>query len=258
MDIEYDKKTGDWFANHRGIEVTVCECPYCGLYYKADLGHDCKNAPAVLPKNAPAVLKEVRISPRTGKPIDEKKNPKRNGRGGNRGGHLKSPMIGMNGYDLKEGDNNKFLQLNMELFALPKINLNEPEEVRQRLSDYFAIQAKHDIKPTVAGMAMVLGMSRQSLLAIVHDYPTGGTGYKTALPNTVTDFIKNAYFLLENLWENYMGAGKLNPVTGIFLGKNNYGYQDKTEYVLTPNQKQDSDYSAEEIRERYLTDNSQT
>jgi hypothetical protein len=25
-------------------------------------------------------------------------------------------------------------------------------------------------------------------------------------------------------------------VSGIFLGKNNFGYQDKQEYVLTPNQ----------------------
>ena len=55
---------------------------------------------------------------------------------------------------------------------------------------------------------------------------------------------------MENLWENYMQNGKINPVAGIFLGKNNYGYQDKTEYVVTPNQQRDSDYSEQEIRER--------
>ena len=49
-----------------------------------------------------------------------------------------------------------------------------------------------------------------------------------------------------------MQNGKVNPVAGIFLGKNNYGYQDKTEYVLTPNAQQDSDYSADEIRQRYI------
>jgi hypothetical protein len=31
-----------------------------------------------------------------------------------------------------------------------------------------------------------------------------------------------------------MQNGKINPVSGIFLGKNNFGYQDKQEYVLTP------------------------
>jgi hypothetical protein len=90
------------------------------------------------------------------------------------------------------------------------------------------------------------------LWAIAHDAPTGGAGYKTALPPEVAQTIKKAYFLLENLWETYMNSGKVNPVAGIFLGKNNYGYQDKTEYVLTPNQQQDSDYSADEIRERYI------
>ena len=57
---------------------------------------------------------------------------------------------------------------------------------------------------------------------------------------------------MENMWENYMNSGKINPVAGIFLGKNNYGYQDKTEYVLTPNTNTDNDYSADEIRERYI------
>ena len=59
---------------------------------------------------------------------------------------------------------------------------------------------------------------------------------------------------MENLWENYMQNGKINPVSGIFLGKNNFGYQDKTEYVVTPNTHSDSDYDADDIRKRYLTD----
>lgn len=60
--------------------------------------------------------------------------------------------------------------------------------------------------------------------------------------------------MMENQWETYMNSGKINPVSGIFLGKNNYGYQDKTEYVLTPNTQNDSDYDAEDIRQRYLID----
>jgi hypothetical protein len=42
--------------------------------------------------------------------------------------------------------------------------------------------------------------------------------------------------MMEEMWEHYMMNGKINPVSGIFLGKNNYGYADKQEYVLTPNQ----------------------
>lgn len=191
----------------------------------------------------------VGISPRTGKPIQKKFSPKKKGkpRGGN------SPVIGDNGLMVEPGDNAKYLSLNMELFNLPDIDMNSVEEVQQRLNDYFMLYAKYDTKPTVAGMGMALnGMSRQTLRAIATGAPTGGAGYMTALPPGVAAAIKKAYFLMENLWENYMQNGKVNPVAGIFLGKNNYGYQDKTEYVLTPNAGQESEYSADEIRERYI------
>lgn len=191
----------------------------------------------------------VGISPRTGKPIQKKFSPKKKGkpRGGN------SPVIGDNGLMTEPGDNAKYLSLNMELFNLPDIDMDKVEEVQQRLNDYFMLYAKYDMKPTMAGMAMALnGMSRQTLRAIATGQPTGGAGYTTALPPEVATSVKKAYFLMENLWENYMQNGKVNPVAGIFLGKNNYGYQDKTEYVLTPNAGQESEYSADEIRERYI------
>ena len=195
----------------------------------------------------------VRISPLTGKPIQKKHAPKtkRKPRGGN------SPVIGMNGYNLKEGDNAKFMTVNMTLFNMPEIDLDNAEEVRQRLSDYFALYANADMKPTVAGMAMALNINRTTLSAIAHDAPINGQGYKSALPYEVTELIKKAYVLMENLWESYMNSGKLNPVAGIFLGKNNYGYQDKTEHIVKPAQNNDNDYSADEIRERYIASDSQ-
>lgn len=197
---------------------------------------------------------ETAISPRTGKPIQKKYAPKtkKKPRGGN------SPVIGDNGLNLDAGDNTKFMEVQMVLFNMPNINLDNVEEVQQRLNDYFALYTSRDMKPTVAGMALCLnGMNRRTLWAIVNDAPTGGAGYKTALPLEVAHAIKKAYFLLENLWESYMNSGKVNPIAGIFLGKNNYGYQDKTEYVLTPNQQNDNDYSADEIRERYIASDQQ-
>ena len=174
---------------------------------------------------------------------------KKKPRGGN------SPMIGDNGYMLEPGDNAKYLRKNMYLMNLPDIDLHNVEQVQERIEHYFEYMAQCDSKPTVSGLAMSLnGMSRHYLWSIVNDRPTGGAGYKTTLPLEVANSIKKAYKILESLWEDYMQNGKLNPVTGIFLGKNNYGYQDKTEYVLTPNQQNDNDYNAEDIRSRYLID----
>lgn len=182
------------------------------------------------------------------KPVKKKGKP----RGGN------SPVIGMNGYNLEPGDNTKFLTVNMALFNMEKIDMKDVDAVQERLNEYFKLYGQNDMKPTVAGMAIALnGMSRRTLWAIVNDAPTGSTGYKTALPPDVALSIKRAYFLLENLWETYMNSGKVNPVSGIFLGKNNYGYQDKTEYVLTPNQQNENEYDADSIRERYIASDQQ-
>lgn len=182
-------------------------------------------------------------------PVEDKKPVKKKGkpRGGNN--WLKPENM----LSLEDGDNTKFMTVQMALLNLPDIDLENPEEVQTRLNEYFALYAQYDMKPTVAGMAIALnGHNRQWLYAVTHDVAAGGAGYKIALPPSVAVLIKKAYFLLENLWESYMNSGKVNPVAGIFLGKNNYGYQDKTEYVVTPNVNQDNDYSADEIRERYI------
>ena len=176
-----------------------------------------------------------------------KKKPKGKPRGGN------SPVIGNNGLMLEEGDNAKFMAVQIALLNMPNIDMDNVSEVQQRLTDYFELYTSRDMKPTVAGMAVALnGHNRQWLHSVVNDIATGGAGYKAALRPEVADCIKKAYVLLENLWETYMSSGKVNPVAGIFLGKNNYKYQDKTEYVLTPNQQTDSDYDADEIRDRYI------
>jgi hypothetical protein len=56
---------------------------------------------------------------------------------------------------------------------------------------------------------------------------------------------------MEELWETYMQNGKINPVSGIFLAKNNYGYSDKQEYVVTPNTPQLSDADTATIEAKY-------
>ena len=177
----------------------------------------------------------------------DNKPVKRKGNGKN------SPVIGDNGMMTEAGDNSKYLAVSMQLMNLPDIDLKEPEQVINRLNEYFQIHADNDMKPTVAGMGMALGLDRRRLWEI----KTGNYGTQKSLeelPTLTKDSIKKAYKLMENLWENYMQNGKINPVSGIFLGKNNFGYQDKQEHVITPNNNSDSDYSTEDIRKRYLSD----
>ena len=151
------------------------------------------------------------------------------------------------------GDNAKYIGVSLQLFNMTKVDLYKPEDVQARLAEYFRIHTEADMKPTVVGMAMALGIDRRRLWEIRSgNFHTSKS--LTDLPTLTTDYIKKAYDFMENLWENYMQNGKINPVSGIFLGKNNFGYQDKTEYVVTPNVNNDSDYSKDDIIARYTID----
>ena len=151
------------------------------------------------------------------------------------------------------GDNTRIVQTNMKFFDMPRVDLRDPNAVHERLCEYFKIYGEADLKPTVAGMAMCLGVDRRRLWDIKTGNYTNVGGYKDLPPETV-DLIKKAYEILETSMEAYANAGKINPVMAIFMMKNHFGYQDKTEWVVTPNNNQANDYDPEDIRKRYLSD----
>ena len=169
-----------------------------------------------------------------------------------RGGN--SPVIGDNGLMVEPGDNAKYIKNAMQLGALPKIDLRDSDAVENRIQEFFAIQFENDLKPTVSGLGIALGLDRRRLWEI----KTGNYGTQKSLeelPTLTKDSIKKAYEMMENLWENYMQNGKINPVSGIFLGKNNFGYQDKQEMVLTPNTNNEPDYNIDDIKKRLSAPN---
>jgi hypothetical protein len=51
--------------------------------------------------------------------------------------------------------------------------------------------------------------------------------------------------------EDFMQNGKINPVSGIFLMKNNMGYTDQQEVVLTPNNPLGEKTSERQLRDKY-------
>ena len=136
-----------------------------------------------------------------------------------------------NTVELPEGDNNKYTTFALAIMQLPKIDVKNPEQLRARVVEYFQLCAEHDMKPGVAAAGLAIGLDRRRLWEI----RSGNHVRVTGIPQESKDIINEVYDSLEVLWESYMTNGKINPVSGIFLGKNNFGYQDKQEYVVTPN-----------------------
>ena len=130
-------------------------------------------------------------------------------------------------YGLDEGDNSKFLRHALGTMNMAPIDISKPEQVEGRIEEYFHYCIDSDMKPTVNGMCNALGIHRDTL----HTWRTG-----EFREGTHQAIVLKAYRVLEELWEDYMLNGKINPVSGIFLAKNLFpGYTDKQEYVLTPN-----------------------
>ena len=128
--------------------------------------------------------------------------------------------------DVEPGDNSRYLRHALANLNMPPIDISDPKQVEERLGWYFNHCAESDMKPTVSGFCNSLGISRVTLMTWRNGEHRAGSHQAIIL---------NAYRIMEELWENYMLNGKINPVSGIFLGKNQFSYTDKQEYVLTPN-----------------------
>ena len=159
---------------------------------------------------------------------------------------------------LDAGDTAKYTSMILHFMNMPKIDLHDEVAVQNRLNEYFNLMVESDMKPSVSGMAMALGIDRRRLWEIKtgNTQGSGAMGGLSSLPQGVTDLVKKAYQLLECLWEDYMLNGKINPMAGVFLGVNNYGYQDVKKVDVAPvlPTNKDNDNDPDSIRERYLID----
>lgn len=144
--------------------------------------------------------------------------------------------------ETEKGDNSRYLRHALASLNLPPIDISDEKQVEQRILWYFEHCAEEDMKPTVTGMANSLGVDRRTL------YDWSRANIRSA---THTPIVKRAMTVLEELWEDYMQNGKINPVSGIFLGKNHFGYQDKQDIIVTPNNPLEQKRSTAELEEEY-------
>lgn len=148
------------------------------------------------------------------------------------------------------GDNTLYVRKNLELFRLGKVDLYDPKALLDRTNKYFQIMARYDSKPTLSGYAMAIGIDRRRIWEIkTGNFPSWEKQYRD-LPEASVIIIRKMYDYLEMMWEDYMLNGKINPVTGIFIAKNQFGYQDRIDYVPSAAPEQEK-YDAESIRKRY-------
>lgn len=158
----------------------------------------------------------------------------------NRGSDWMKELTAEGGADTKPGDNSRFIRHAMASWGLPKIDISDAKQVEDRIGMYFQYCADNDRKPQIVGMCNWLGITRETLSTWRNgEYRSGAH----------SDIVKKACAIIEEMWADFMQAGKINPATGIFLAKNWYGYKDVADVVVTPNNPL-HDMDAEQARKR--------
>lgn len=142
-----------------------------------------------------------------------------------------------------DNDNRKYLRHSMRFFNLPLVDLNNVQDVHDRIALYFNACDEDEMKPTLVGLCVALGISRQYFYKIRE----GMSPYS----KEVVDTLKRTSDILNAQMENYMQNGKINPVSGIFLMKNHYHYTDEQKVVVEPNQNLGDSIEQKALEDKY-------
>lgn len=144
---------------------------------------------------------------------------------------------------VEPGDNSRYLRYALASWDLPPIDISDEKQVEQRIQEYFRYCTEEDRKPNLIGVANWLGIDRSTL----NSWKRGE--YRTA---THSPLIQKVVGTLEEMWVDYMQNGKLNPASGIFLGKNFFGYKDVQDVVVTPNNPIGDAVQQQALEDKYL------
>lgn len=129
----------------------------------------------------------------------------------------------------EEGLNSKATLFIMRLGDMASIDINNPQQVKERIEEYLNLCVEFDTRPLVTGLASALGLDRRQLWMIANE--KRGHGVRNF---ECVDLLKKVYERMETIWEFAFSNGKINPVSGIFLGQNYFGYESKTVTEVRP------------------------
>ena len=142
------------------------------------------------------------------------------------------------------GEISKMLGQALTMSKWTPIDTNDAQQVIARIDQYHEFCFEHDIKPDMSGLALAIGVSRKTLWAWEN-------GIESNKPQEVRNALKKGREINEYLMAQLMQNGRINPVTGIFLLKNNFSYADEQQIVITPNNPMNNGDPAQ-ARSRYV------
>lgn len=127
----------------------------------------------------------------------------------------------------------------------PRLDLKDTDAVKKRVFQYMEAAELAKVFPSVSGLALAFGCSRQNLNQFLLSHPSHPT----------TDFIQQTKECFADIISNAALYGSANPIMSIFVLKNNHGFVDRVDLAAVAQPVVDEEeYSPDEIRARYLID----
>lgn len=133
--------------------------------------------------------------------------------------------------------------VNLQNMARWRIDTHNPDEMQERVDQYITYCIENNMKPTVESMSLAFGVDRTTLW----NWREG----KSNLPESCRRVIQNGYNLMNDILTQCLVDNKINPVSAFFLLKNNHGYKDQTETVVTVNNPY-AEQSTEDVKGKYI------
>lgn len=156
--------------------------------------------------------------------------------------YMRPPRDGTN-----EGINAEYIRTTMAMWDWNQPDMQDAEAVDARVMEYYKLCIETDSKPSAEGLAFAFGVSRSCF----KNWIAPGSHAGNISPESRAILAK-AYNVLNIQLADYMMNGNIHPVSGIFLMKNNYAYEDRTEVQHTVPNMLGEQKSAEELRQKYL------
>ncbi len=200
----------------------------------------CKTAPYIIKKDVILMndfdMDEIAVKA-TGRPKGSKDSHPRPGR---------TDLSRKGNDEMTLANNSNYIDHVQALASLPAIDIKDIKQVRERMNLYLDFCKNDGVKPTVSGLALAIGVDRRTL----YRWRVGDTRNAE-----YQELIARYVNMLETYLETQMVSGKINPVTGIFLAKNHFGYADKQEVEVLPSGSYgiNRELTEEELSEKYLS-----
>jgi len=170
-------------------------------------------------------------------------------RGGTKPGQGHAPWLqNDNNIRVTADENSRFVRYALDNFLASPPDLHDAEQVHAAIVAYFDSCDRNGVRPGNLGLYAALGMSKQD----VHDVIVGKN--KSKATPAVIDLLKRARQAMSLYRESLANAGKINPVTYIFMSKNFDGLSDVTQIEVSAAQSQEARLSPEEIAKQIEKD----